>query len=228
VFKLSIPKLDARLIFPPVEEAENGIVAIGGDLSTERLLLAYSKGIFPWYNEDEPIMWWCPDQRFIMLPHEVHVSKSMRRVINSQRFTVTFDTDFYNVIEHCAFVKRKDGRGTWITEEMMDAYCALHESGYAHSVEVWEGPKLAGGLYGVSLGKCFFAESMFHTAGNASKLAYIVLAQYLEQHHFVFLDAQIYTEHVETLGAKNVSRNKFLKLLQEGLSCHVPPGKWKR
>lgn len=218
--------LNEKISFPPVDGAEDGIVAVGGDLSPERLLLAYRLGIFPWFNEDDPIIWHSPEDRFILLLDDLHISKSMRRVLNANKFKLTFDTDFAFVIQKCAQVKRKDEDGTWITKEMIDAYLELHYLGFAHSVEVWQEDKIVGGLYGVSLGKCFFAESMFHTATNASKFAIIKLVELLKHKNFHFIDAQVYTEHVETLGAKEKPRDKFMQLLQEGLKSESWIGKW--
>ena len=218
--------LNEKLSFPPVEGAEDGVVAVGGDLSPERLLLAYSKGIFPWFGENDPIIWHSPEERFIMLLDKLHISKSMRRVLNSNKFKINFDTDFTYVIQQCAQVKRKGEDSTWITSEMIEAYEKLHNLGYAHSIEVWQDDRIVGGLYGVSLGKCFFAESMFHTATNASKFAVIKLIELLKQKDFHFLDAQVYTDHVATLGAKEISRETFLKLLQEGLQHESWIGKW--
>lgn len=218
--------LTDKLDFPPVEGAEDGIVAIGGDLSPERLLLAYKKGIFPWYSEEEPIIWHSPENRFVLMPDELHISKSMRRVLNSDGFNVTFDMDFPFVINQCADIDRKEQDGTWITKEMIKAYTELYYLGYAHSVEVWQEDKIVGGVYGVSIGKCFFAESMFHTASNASKLALIKLVEFLKKYNFLFLDAQVFTEHVATLGAQEIPRNKFMRLLNEGLQQESLIGKW--
>jgi len=223
---LPIYLLNEKLSFPPVEGAEDGVVAVGGDLSPERLLLAYSKGIFPWFGENDPIIWHSPEERFIMLLDKLHISKSMRRVLNSNKFKITFDTDFIYIIQQCAQVKRKGEDSTWITSEMIDAYKKLHDLGYAHSIEVWQDDRIVGGLYGVSLGKCFFAESMFHTATNASKFAVIKLIELLKQKDFHFLDAQVYTDHVATLGAKEIPRQTFLQLLQEGLQHESWIGKW--
>lgn len=219
--------LNDHLSFPPVDGAEDGIVAVGGDLSVERLLLAYQSGIFPWYSDGEPVIWHAPEERFILLLDELHISKSMRRVLNSERYSVTFDTNFSFVINQCASVQRKGQEGTWITTEMIDAYTALYESGYAHSVEVWQDGEIVGGLYGVSLGKIFFAESMFHIASNASKVALIKLAIFLKQNEFHFIDAQVHTAHVESLGAKNIPRNEFMELLKHGLQSKTSVGKWQ-
>lgn len=202
-------------------------MAIGGDLSLQRLLNAYKDGIFPWYSEGEPIIWWSPDPRFVLKPSDLHISKSMHRVLNSTAFRVTLDTAFPLIIRQCAEVSRKEEDGTWITEDMIAAYCALYESGYAHSVEVWKEDILVGGIYGVSLGRIFFAESMFHTETNASKLAFIRLIQLLKQKEFLLLDAQVYTKHVASLGAKEIPRNEFMQTLQKGLQYESWVGKWK-
>mgnify|MGYP000896960838 FL=1 len=223
---LPIYLLNEKLSFPPVEGAEDGIVAIGGDLSSERLLLAYQSGIFPWYSEEEPIIWHSPNPRFILMLDNLHISKSMQRVLNGNKFSVTFDTDFSFIINRCALIERKEQDGTWITNEMIDAFIELHKSGYAHSVEVWYDDKIVGGLYGVSLGKVFFAESMFHTESNASKFALIKLVELLKQKEFHFLDAQVHTTHVESLGAKNIPRKQFIELLQQGLKYENWIGKW--
>lgn len=220
--------LTDQIAFPPVEGAEDGIVAIGGDLAPERLLLAYQSGIFPWYSEEEPIIWHAPNPRFVLLPDNLHISKSMRRTLNSGQFTVTFDADFSFVIKQCASVERKEQDGTWITNEMIDAYTALHHKGYAHSVEVWQNKQIVGGVYGVSLGKCFFAESMFHTTTNASKVALIKLMEFLKQNEFYFLDAQVHTPHVESLGAQNIPREEFMELLQQGLKHETVIQIWKK
>ena len=219
--------LDESCNFPPAEGAENGIVAVGGDLSQQRLLNAYKEGIFPWYSEGEPVIWWSPDPRFVLFPDDLHISKSMHRILNSNEFTVTLDTDFSFVIRQCAEVCRNGQDGTWITEDMITAYCALHTSGYAHSLEVWKNNTMVGGIYGVSLGKVFFAESMFHTESNASKLAFIRLTELLKQKQYLLLDAQVYTKHVATLGAKEISRKDFLKLLQRCLQLESWVGKWQ-
>lgn len=226
VINLPIYLLDDKLAFPPVEEADKGILAVGGDLSVERLLLAYKSGIFPWFSKSEPIIWWSPDPRFILMPDELHVSKSMKRVLNSNAFSFTFDTAFPEVIKQCALIERKGEDGTWITNSMMKAYNKLHNEGYAHSVEVWKDDNLVGGLYGVSLGKAFFAESMFHTETNASKFALIKLIELMQQKDFHFLDAQVHTDHVATLGARNISRKKFIKLLDKALQQETWKGKW--
>jgi leucyl/phenylalanyl-tRNA--protein transferase len=219
--------LDEQLYFPPVSRASSeGIVAIGGDLSEERLLLAYQSGIFPWFSEGEPIIWWSPDPRFVLYPSQIKVSKSMQQLFRKQVFEVTFDKDFEQVILNCKEIKRKGQRGTWITDEMVEAYCRLHRKGFAHSVEVWQEHTLVGGLYGLSLGNCFFGESMFTKVSNASKYGFITLTKRLEQKGFSFIDCQVHTEHLESLGATFISRKNFLHQLQEALKQTTLQGDW--
>lgn len=218
--------LNEKLQFPSVEGAEDGIVAVGGDLSSERILLAYQKGIFPWYNEGEPIIWHSPNPRFVLLLDDLHISKRIQRVINKNEFSFTLDTDFRFVIHACATAKRNEQDGTWITKEMIAAYCKLHDLGFAHSIEVWKNNAIVGGIYGVSLGKSFFGESMFHTESNASKFAFIKLVEILKSKQFHFLDAQVFTEHVSTLGAKNIDRKDFINRLENSLQHKSWIGKW--
>lgn len=211
--------LDHRLYFPPVEQASReGIVAIGGDLSTERLLLAYRSGIFPWYNPGEPIIWWSPDPRFVLYPPKLKVSKSTRQILKKGVFEVTYDQDFAAVIDRCQKVPRRGQEGTWITEEMKEAYIRMHRLGYAHSVEVWQDGQLAGGLYGLSLGRVFFGESMFSLVSNASKIGFTTLCRTLEAHGFHFIDCQVYTQYLESLGAELIPRSLFLSELQAALN----------
>lgn len=208
--------LTKELIFPPAALAdEEGLLAFGGDLSIDRLLLAYRNGIFPWFSEDEPICWWCPDPRFILLPAELKISKSMRTVLNKGAFKFTVDKAFEEVIKNCQKVFRKDQPGTWITDEMLDAYLNLHKAGYAHSAEAWKDGKLVGGIYGVLLGKVFFGESMFSKESNASKFAFIKFVERLQKQNVQLIDCQVYTEHLESLGAKMIERKDFLQLLQQ-------------
>lgn len=208
--------LDQRIIFPPVHLADDdGLLAIGGDLSMERLLLAYRQGIFPWYNEGEPICWWCPDPRFVLYPQELKISKSMRSVLRNHQFTFSTNTAFTNVIENCKTVNRKGQDGTWISPDVQKAYTMLHEKGYAHSAEAWMDGKLVGGLYGIRLGSIFFGESMFSHASNASKFAFIKYVQQLQEENVQLIDCQVYTEHLESLGAKMIGRESFIKLLRE-------------
>ena len=210
--------LSNELYFPPVTEAdEEGILAIGGDLSTQRLLLAYRNGIFPWYTDDEPIIWWCPNPRFVLFPDEIKISKSMRAVIKKQTYSFTINNCFNNVIKNCKTINREGQSGTWISEEVIDAYTNLHNLGYALSAETWKNNKLVGGLYGVKMGNIFFGESMFSLSPNASKFAFIQLVQHLKNDGVKLIDCQVYTNHLESLGAKMIDRNDFMRLLEQHL-----------
>lgn len=201
--------------FPPIENTnEDGIIAIGGDLSPGRLLSAYKKGIFPWFSDEDPILWWCPDPRFVLFPHKLKIAKSMRPLFNKKAFDVTINQCFEKVIAHCADAKRKEQDGTWITQDMIKAYTTLHQLGYAHSVEVWQNKKLVGGLYGIVLGKVFSGESMFSLVSNASKYGFIHFVGYLKSKNCQLIDCQVYTQHLESLGAEEIPREEFLKLLQ--------------
>lgn len=217
-----------EIAFPHPELADrNGILAVGGDLSPERLLLAYEWGIFPWFNPNEPILWWSPDPRFVLFPDELRVSKSMRPYFNQQKFSVTFDTKFETVIRACQQIERdKQMGGTWITEAMVQAYCKLHELGYAHSVEVWEENEMVGGLYGISLGKVFFGESMFTEVSNASKFGFITLVQKLTRLGFTLIDCQQKTRHLASLGARSIDRALFLQYLEKNADENTLVGKW--
>ncbi|MGI4727758.1 MAG: leucyl/phenylalanyl-tRNA--protein transferase [Janthinobacterium lividum] len=204
-------QLDDRLIFPdPILAEPDGLLAIGGDLSTQRLLKAYAAGIFPWYSHNEPILWYSPHERFVLFPQELKIAKSMRQVLNANKFEVTFNQDFSAVIRACASVYREGQNGTWITPEMENAYLELNKQGKAHSVEVWQNGSLAGGLYGVELTRIFCGESMFSNVSNASKVALIALCQ---QKNYELIDCQMHTEHLESLGAKMISRAEFQTFL---------------
>lgn len=192
---------------------EDGLIAIGGDLSTERLLLAYRKGIFPWYNEAEPICWWSPDPRFILYPAELKISSSMRTVLNSGKFRFTINRSFTQVIQNCKTVTRKGQAGTWISPAVQKAYTILHEQGFAHSAETWMDGKLVGGLYGIRLGNIFFGESMFSLYTNASKFAFMNYVQHLQNENVELIDCQLHTNHLETMGARMISRELFTKIL---------------
>ncbi|MDX5584230.1 MAG: leucyl/phenylalanyl-tRNA--protein transferase [Aureibaculum sp.] len=206
--------LSDNIWFPPVSSASiDGMIAIGGDLSVERLLLAYRSGIFPWYNEGEPIVWYSPDPRMVLFPEKLKVSKSMRQLINKKIFNVTFNTHFNEVIANCKIMNRNDQLGTWITDEMQKAYTKLHEFGVAKSVEVWLDDKLVGGLYGIDLGTIFCGESMFSYVSNASKIAFIYLVEKLKSENYSLIDCQMYTSHLESLGAQEIPRSDFLKYL---------------
>jgi leucyl/phenylalanyl-tRNA--protein transferase len=221
--------LDDSLYFPPVHYAdEHGILAFGGDLSVDRLLLAYQSGIFPWYSEEDPtIMWWAPDPRFVLYPGKLKVSKSMRQVLRKGQFEVTFDQRFREVMVACQQIKREGQYGTWITEEMLNGYCQLHEQGFAHSVEVWQQGELVGGLYGISLGQCFFGESMFAKASNASKTGFITLVQKLKQLGIKLIDCQVHTNHLESLGAEEIPREQYMYLLSQHLQQPTYRGNWQ-
>ena len=215
-------------IFPPPDYADpSGLLAVGGDLSKERLLEAYRLGIFPWYSDDQPILWWSPDPRLVLDLKDFKISLSLRKTLKKGVFQVTFDHAFEEVIQACAVVPRAAQNGTWITEEMQEAYINLHGLGYAHSVESWFGGKLAGGLYGVSLGKSFFGESMFHLKTDASKVALATLVEKLKSWDFHFIDSQMTTEHMVRLGAKELPRRIFLKRLQSALRHPTRRGRWR-
>jgi leucyl/phenylalanyl-tRNA--protein transferase len=225
---MPIFRLVEDLVFPPPDYADpSGLLAVGGDLSSERLLEAYRVGIFPWYSEDQPILWWSPDPRLVLDLTEFKLSRSLRKTIKKGVFQVTFDRAFEEVIRACATVARKGQSGTWITEEMQQAYIHLHGLGYAHSVETWFDETLVGGLYGVSLGKAFFGESMFHHKTDASKVALATLVDYLKRWNFQFIDAQMATEHLISLGAKEMPRRIFLKRLHGALRHPTKRGKWR-
>jgi len=203
------------MIFPPVTLAEpDGLLAIGGDLSKERLLLAYRNGIFPWY-EGRHILWWSPDPRFVLFPDELKVSKSMRQLIRRETFVFTINKAFTEVIANCRTIPRKGQDGTWITEEVKEAYGRLHKEGYVHSAEAWLNGELVGGLYGVRLGKAFFGESMFSKYSNASKYAFICYVEQLRSEGVELIDCQVYTEHLESLGARMIPRSGFIQLIAQ-------------
>ena len=219
--------LDDEIRFPdPAHAEKDGLLAVGGDLSPERLILAYSLGIFPWFNDDSPIMWWTPDPRMILIPDELKISKSLSQSIRNKHFDVRFDTDFISVIRACASAMRKHEDGTWITPEMIAAYSALHELGYAHSVETYLEERLVGGLYGISLGRAFFGESMFFVERDASKVALAKLAQRLSDWGFYFIDVQQQTRHLRSLGARTVPRTDFNEMLKEAMKFPTVSGKW--
>ena len=199
---------------PELAEAD-GLLAIGGDLSPERLIKAYKMGIFPWYNQDEEILWWSPDPRFVLFPKELKVSKSMEKLLKNERFHVTFNTAFDKVINACKNRLRKDQDGTWITDEMEAAYIKLHQEGYAQSVEVWEGKVLVGGLYGIRIDAIFFGESMFSQVSNASKYGFIVWVNKLEKEGVKLIDCQQETDHLASLGARNIKRIEFNQILRD-------------
>ena len=219
--------LPEQLAFPsPHLATPEGILAVGGDLSLERLLLAYSQGIFPWFSDEEPLLWWSPDPRLVLYPEELKISKSLKKIIKQGRFHITADTAFDRVIKACSSVKRKNNEGTWIVDEMIKAYSLLHEAGFVHSIEAWYQGELAGGLYGVSLGRCFFGESMFTRVSNASKTAFVSLVEYLNRSSFDLIDCQVTTNHLVSLGAREIPRSLFLDQLKESLNLPTIKGKW--
>lgn len=208
--------LSDRLEFPSVNKANSdGLLAVGGDLSPERLLLAYQNGIFPWFNEDALILWWSPDPRMVLFPCKLKVSKSMRKVMSGNQFRLTKNSCFERVVEQCSLLKRKGQEGTWITPKMKEAYLSLHNKGFAKSYEVWENDNLVGGLYGIDLGHVFCGESMFSSASNASKFAFIHMVNELKGEGYQLIDCQVYTEHLESLGAEEIARDDFIKILEK-------------
>ena len=215
--------------FPAVERAlrrPNGLLAAGGDLSPERLLDAYTRGIFPWFSEDEPLLWWSPDPRMVLWLPELHVSKSLRKRIRARTYTVTADTRFADVMEGCAAMRR-DAQGTWITPEMIDGYSALHRQGHAHSIEAWADGELAGGLYGVAVGRMFFGESMFARRPDASKVAFAHLVHQLERWNFELIDCQMPTSHLASLGAREIPRTEFLPRVRRLVTLSPVPSPWR-
>jgi leucyl/phenylalanyl-tRNA---protein transferase len=210
--------LDKKLIFPPTHLAEpDGLLAMGGDLSPERLLLAYRNGIFPWY-EGEHILWWCPDPRFVLFPDELKINKSVKPLLNRNAFEFTTNKAFARVIHACKKIKRPGQQGTWITNEVEKAYIRMHELGYAHSAEVWKNGQLAGGLYGIKLGKVFFGESMFSNVSNASRYAFIKYTGQLKTEGIQLIDCQVYTEYLEGMGARMIEGKEFKDLLEQYVS----------
>ena len=215
-------------MFPHPEQSEpDGLLAVGGDLSPERLLLAYSAGIFPWYGEGLPILWHSPDPRTVLLPEALHVPRSLAKVLRRGDYEVRLDTAFARVIEACATVRRSEGEGTWITDEMQEAYVRLHELGFAHSAEAWQGERLVGGLYGVSLGSAFFGESMYAERGDASKVAFVTLVRQLARWDFALIDCQVHTQHLERFGAVPWPRERFLAELARCLEVPTRRGPWR-
>jgi len=223
---MPVYQLDHRLWFPPPDGAEDGLLAVGGDLKPERLLLAYSRGIFPWYEEGLPILWHSPDPRLVLLASAVHVPRSLQKTMRRGTFEVRYDTAFADVISACARVRRRGQRGTWITRDMHAAYVRLHDLGFAHSVEAWKEGKLVGGLYGVSLGGAFFGESMFARADDASKVAFATLAARLAGWGVELIDCQVYTEHLARFGAEEWPRARYLTALAAALTKETRRGKW--
>ena len=224
---MPVYRLGPNIAFPPPEEAEpSGLLAVGGDLAPERLMLAYAMGIFPWFDAEQPILWHSPDPRLVLVPSDLTVSRTLRRVLARAAFEVTLDTAFEQVIRACARAPRKNDPGTWITADMIDAYCRLFELGFAHSAEAWQDGELVGGLYGVSLGGCFFGESMFTLKSDASKVAFVTLVRQLEAWSFDFVDCQVHSDHLVRLGATEWSRRRFLRALDASLGRPSRRGRW--
>jgi len=226
---MTIVWLDADDPFPPVEQAlvePNGLLAAGADLSPRRLLDAYARGIFPWFNEDDPVLWWSPDPRMVLFPPELHISRSLRGVIRSNQFVVTVDRAFIDVMRGCA-APRPNQDGTWITPEMLAAYSTLQQLGHAHSFEVWHDDNLVGGLYGVALGRVFYGESMFSRTSNASKVALAYLARQLERWNFMVIDCQMATAHLASLGAREIPRRDFVRDVRAGVVLPGVPAPWR-
>jgi len=224
---MTIFLLSDKIAFPPQHLAEKeGLLAIGGDLSEKRLLLAYQMGIFPWYSADEPIMWWTPDPRFVLYPSDLRISRSLKKIIKKKTFTIKIDTAFDQVINACADIRTQRQEETWIVNDMIAAYCHLHDAGFAHSFEAWTDNELVGGLYGVSMGKCFFGESMFSHQSNSSKVAFAFMVDYLQTRSFDFIDCQVTTDHLIRSGAREIPRKRFLKELGHSLKFPTLKGKW--
>ena len=223
-----IAPTDPPEAFPDISNAmqePDGLLAAGGDLSAERLLYAYRKGIFPWFDEGQPVLWWSPDPRCVLVPSEYHVSRRLKREMASSDFKLTFNTAFAEVIEACAGPRRSE-QGTWITPEMMRAYIALHDAGWAHSIEIRDGRDLVGGVYGIAIGRVFFGESMFSGRDNASKMAMLGLCHLLAEHEFALIDCQVVSGHLMTLGAKTIPRRNFREILDAGCSDMIPFADW--
>lgn len=223
---MPVYRLGPEPVFPPAEHAEGGLLAVGGDLSPERLLVAYSEGIFPWYSEDEPILWHSPDPRFVVTTETFRVPKRVSRLARSGAFRVTFDEAFAEVIGACQESPRPGQQGTWITDEMRDAYIELHRLGFAHSSETWLGDEVVGGLYGVSIGGAFFGESMFARVDDASKVAFVTLVEQLERWDIGLIDCQVETRHLAQFGARSIPRRRFLELLRAALRKPTRRGRW--
>jgi len=220
-------RLSKDIEFPlPQLARDDGLLAVGGDLSEERILLAYRMGIFPWFSEGSPFLWWSPEPRLVLFPDKIKISKSLKKLIKQKKFRVTMDTSFREVITSCASIRQDSGDETWISDEMIEAYCSLHISGYAHSVETWYNGELVGGLYGISLGRSFFGESMFAYESNASKVAFAELVKYLAELNFDLIDCQVTTEHLLRFGAVEISKTDFLDLLGKSLDSATIKGNW--
>jgi len=224
---MPIFQLPDEIIFPPPNLAEpNGLLAVGGDLSVSRLIAAYRNGIFPWFSEDDPILWWFTSPRLILAPEDLRISKRLRRYQKNSSMTLTINAAFSEVIEKCASIPRRENEGTWITRQMITAYEELHRHRYAHSVECWQGSELVGGLYGIALGKVFFGESMFSEKPNCSKLALIHLVNFLKSQGYRLIDCQMTTDHLLSLGAREISGEEFQRLLEQYITSELHTGAW--
>jgi len=222
-------RLSHQIEFPPAWLARSdGLLCIGGDLSCERLLLAYQNGIFPWFSENEPILWWSPDPRLVLFPSQIKISRSLRKTIKKNIFQITLNQAFARTINACAAPRKHAQEGTWLVDEMKEAYIALHRLGYAHSVETWYQGQLAGGLYGLSMGGAFFGESMFSRKSDASKVALVALSRLLQAHGFDFIDCQVTTDHLCQMGAKEIPRQHFLDILHRSIRHKTDPGIWRQ
>lgn len=220
--------LNDTLAFPDPNLADDdGLLAVGGDLEIGRLITAYSNGIFPWYNSDEPILWWSPDPRLVIFPHKLKFSKNLLKTISKGNYEIRIDSSFEQVISECSRVARKEQKGTWITSEMIAAYILMHKKGYAHSFEVFRDNKLVGGLYGISLGRMFFGESMFYNYTDASKIAFYYLVQFAIKNNFDLIDAQVYTNHLISMGAEEISRCQYLEILKKSIFIETICGNWE-
>ena len=219
--------LTDKFVFPPPHLAtKEGLLAVGGDLDPARLLAAYKKGIFPWYSNGEPILWWSPDPRLVLYPEELKISHSLAKILRKNLFQVSMDRGFRQVIGRCASIRSETRQGTWISGEMIEAYCRLHQLGYAHSVEIWHKGDLVGGLYGLCIGRCYFGESMFSTMSNTSKVALVFLCRYLREHQIDLIDCQVHTDHLVRMGARNIARKDFIKQLNRALKHPSLKGTW--
>lgn len=224
---MTVFRLSEKIEFPPAFLAGyDGLLCVGGDLSCERILCAYRNGIFPWFSEDEPILWWSPDPRLVLFPGDIKISRSLKKKIKKNYFEITMDSAFEDVIHACAYTRTENNEETWLVDEMIEAYIKLHKNGYAHSVEAWKNGKLAGGLYGISLGGAFFGESMFTKISDASKTALAALSSFLLKLKFDFIDCQVTTEHMLSMGAVEISRDDFLTKLLKSLTKKDITGRW--
>ena len=221
-------RLSERIEFPPAWLARSdGLLCIGGDLCARRLILAYRNGIFPWFSNSEPVLWWSPDPRLVLFPSRIRVSKSLRKTIRKDCFSIRLNTAFEQIIVACSHPRQDKPQGTWLVDEMIEAYIRLHKMGIAHSVEAWQGDRLVGGLYGVSLGKIFFGESMFSLVSNASKVALVALSQELDRQGFGIIDCQVKSGHLLRMGAQEITRDLFLDILNHGVDLKVPGSLWR-